>query len=125
MNERRGSVGFVVAIAGQPCQHVRCQLALSAQCKRKDKMQIQPVASHFINGEYVEDMSGTPIDIVYPATGEIIGRVYGATEAVIEQAITSAKHAQKEWAKPRERNVVVSCAVPLISFARATVICLF
>jgi len=61
-------------------------------------MQIQPVASHFINGEYVEDTNGTPIDIVYPATGEIIGRVYGATEAVIEQAITSAKHAQKEWA---------------------------
>ena len=98
MNERRGSVGFVVALAGQPRQHVGCQLAQSAQCKRKDEMQIQPVASHFINGEYVEDTSGTPIDIVYPATGEIIGRVYGATEAVIEQAITSAKHAQKEWA---------------------------
>ncbi len=62
-------------------------------------MQIQPVASHFINGEYVEDTRGTPIDIVYPATGEIIGRVYGATKAVIEQAITSAKYAQKEWAK--------------------------
>ena len=34
-------------------------------------MQIQPVASHFINGEYVEDMSGTPIDVIYPASGEI------------------------------------------------------
>src|SRR6056300_7010 len=116
MNERRGSVGFVVAIAGQPCQHVGCQLALSAQCKRKDKMQSQPVASHFINGEYVEDMSGTPVDIVYPATGEIIGRVYGATEAVIEQAITSAKHAQKEWAKTSgtERGRILRRAADII-----------
>jgi betaine-aldehyde dehydrogenase len=116
VNERRGSVGFVVAIAGQPCQHVGRQLAQSAQCKRKDKMQIQPVASHFINGEYVEDTSGTPIDIVYPATGEIIGRVYGATEAVIEKAITSAKRAQKEWAKTSgtERGRILRRAADII-----------
>ncbi len=79
-------------------------------------MQIQPVASHFINGEYVEDTNGTPIDIVYPATGEIIGRVYGATEAVIEQAITSAKHAQKEWAKTSgtERGRILRSAADII-----------
>jgi betaine-aldehyde dehydrogenase len=79
-------------------------------------MQIQPVASHFINGEYVEDTNGTPIDIVYPATGEIIGRVYGATEAVIEQAITSAKHAQKEWAKTSgtERGRILRHAADII-----------
>ena len=79
-------------------------------------MQIQPVASHFINGEYVEDTNGTPIDIVYPATGEIIGRVYGATEAVIEQAITSAKHAQKEWAKTSgtERGRILRRAADII-----------
>ena len=88
-------------------------------------MQIQPVASHFINGEYVEDTSGTPIDIVYPAIGEIIGRVYGATEAVIEQAITSAKRAQKKWAKISGTERVAFCAVPLISFVSITVICLF
>ena len=79
-------------------------------------MQIQPVASHFINGEYVEDTRGTPIDIVYPATGEIIGRVYGATKAVIEQAITSAKHAQKEWAKTSgtERGRILRRAADII-----------
>lgn len=79
-------------------------------------MQIQPVASHFINGEYVEDTNGTPIDIVYPATGEIIGRVYGATEAVIEQAITSAKHAQKEWATTSgtERGRILRRAADII-----------
>ena len=79
-------------------------------------MQIQPVASHFINGEYVEDTRGTHIDIVYPATGEIIGRVYGATEAVIEQAITSAKSAQKEWAKTSgaERGRILRRAADII-----------
>jgi betaine-aldehyde dehydrogenase len=48
-------------------------------------MLTQPVASHFINGEYVEDTGGTPIDVIYPATGQCIARVYGATDAVIEQ----------------------------------------
>ncbi|MGJ8616960.1 MAG: betaine-aldehyde dehydrogenase [Sulfitobacter sp.] len=58
----------------------------------------QPPASHFINGEYVEDTNGTPIDVIYPATGEKIATVYAATPAIIEQAITSAKTAQAAWA---------------------------
>ena len=29
-------------------------------------MKFQPKASHFINGEYVEDTSGAPIDVIYP-----------------------------------------------------------
>ena len=58
----------------------------------------QPKASHFINGKYVEDTSGTPIDVIYPATGEKIATVYAATPAIIEQAITSGKTAQAAWA---------------------------
>lgn len=59
----------------------------------------QPTASHFINGAYVEDTSGTPIDVIYPATGEVIARVYAATPAVIDQALNAARIAQLEWAK--------------------------
>ncbi|WP_298919844.1 betaine-aldehyde dehydrogenase [uncultured Roseobacter sp.] len=59
----------------------------------------QPTASHFINGAYVEDTSGTPIDVVYPATGEVIATVYAATPAIVDQAIASAKTAQVAWAK--------------------------
>lgn len=59
----------------------------------------QPTASHFINGAYVEDTSGTPIDVIYPATGEVIARVYAATPAVIDQALDAARIAQLEWAK--------------------------
>ncbi len=61
-------------------------------------MKFQPKASHFINGEYVEDTNGAPIDVIFPATGEIIARLHSATPEVIEQALNSAKTAQGEWA---------------------------
>ena len=58
----------------------------------------QPTASHFIEGKYVEDTSGTPIPVIYPATGEVIATVYSATQDIIDQALNSARRAQKEWA---------------------------
>ncbi len=58
----------------------------------------QPPASHFIDGAYVEDTAGTPIDVIYPATGEKIATVYAATPAIVEQAIASARRAQAAWA---------------------------
>ncbi len=61
-------------------------------------MKFQPKASHFINGEYVEDTNGAPVDVIFPATGEIIARLHSATPEVIEQALNSAKTAQGEWA---------------------------
>jgi betaine-aldehyde dehydrogenase len=61
-------------------------------------MQTQPTASHFIGGQYVEDTAGTPIDVIYPATGAVIGRVHSATPAIIAQAIAAARDAQAAWA---------------------------
>ena len=58
----------------------------------------QPKASHFIDGAYVEDQNGTPIDVIYPATGKKIATVHGATPEVVEKAIVAARRAQKEWA---------------------------
>ena len=58
----------------------------------------QPIASHFIDGKYVEDKAGEPIPVIYPATGEVIATVYSATPAIIEQALAAAKSAGKEWA---------------------------
>jgi betaine-aldehyde dehydrogenase len=58
----------------------------------------QPTASHFINGQYVEDTAGAPIDVIYPATGEKIATVYSATPAIIAQALDAAKSAQAAWA---------------------------
>lgn len=61
-------------------------------------MKFQPKASHFIDGAYVEDTSGVPIDVIYPATGEVIARLHSATPAIVDQALNSAKTAQKAWA---------------------------
>lgn len=79
-------------------------------------MQLHPTASHFIHGEYVEDSAGTPIDIVYPATGAVIGRVFAATPAIVEQALVSAQAGQKIWAKMsgRDRGRVLTRAAQIM-----------
>ena len=76
----------------------------------------KPTASHFVNGRYVEDTNGAPIDVVYPATGEVIATVHEATDAVIEEAITSALEAQKQWAalKGVERGRVLIRAAQIM-----------
>lgn len=61
-------------------------------------MRAQPKASHFIDGVFVEDEGGREIDVVYPATGERIARLFSATPQVLESAIESARRAQGEWA---------------------------
>ncbi len=59
---------------------------------------VQPTASHFINGAYVEDATGAAIDVVYPATGAVIATLHAATPAIVDQALAAAKAAQPVWA---------------------------
>ena len=59
----------------------------------------QPKASHYINGKYVEDKAGKVFENLYPATGEVIATLHGATDEIVEQAIEAAGAAQKLWAK--------------------------
>jgi betaine-aldehyde dehydrogenase len=61
-------------------------------------MRAQPEASHFVNGAYLEDETGSEIEVIYPATGEIIAILHEATPDVIEAAVSSAADAQREWA---------------------------
>lgn len=79
-------------------------------------MRAQPVASHFVNGAYVEDTAGAEIAVIYPATGEVIARLHEATPAVIEQAVASAQAAQKAWGatRPVERARILRRAVDII-----------
>ncbi|MEM9577696.1 MAG: betaine-aldehyde dehydrogenase [Pseudomonadota bacterium] len=58
----------------------------------------QPTASHFVNGEYLEDTDGAAIDVIYAASGDKIAQVHAATPEVIEAAIASAREAQPKWA---------------------------
>ena len=79
-------------------------------------MNLQPKASHFVNGAYREDTAGEAIPVIYPATGEVIATVHAATPAVVEEALASAARAQKEWAALRgvERGRVLRRAADLI-----------
>lgn len=60
-------------------------------------MRAQPEASHFINGTYVEDTAGAEIDVIFPATGEVIAKLHSATPEIVEQAIASSLAAQADW----------------------------
>ncbi len=75
-----------------------------------------PQASHFIDGEWVEDRAGTPIPVIYPATGEVIATFHAATPALVERAIASARRVQRDWAalRPVERGRILRRAADLI-----------
>lgn len=77
---------------------------------------VQPQASHFINGTYVEDKDGDPIPVISPVTGAEIARVFAATPAIIDQAIDAAGKAQKIWAATplAERGRVLRKAADLM-----------
>ncbi|MBX3529246.1 MAG: betaine-aldehyde dehydrogenase [Rhizobiaceae bacterium] len=79
-------------------------------------MKAQPKASHFIAGRFVEDDAGEPIDVIYPATGELIARVHAATPAIVAQAVEAARDAQPGWArlKPVERGRILRKASDLL-----------
>ncbi|WP_371419211.1 betaine-aldehyde dehydrogenase [Roseivivax sp. THAF40] len=76
----------------------------------------QPKASHYVDGAYLEDDAGEVIEVIYPATGAVIGRVHQATDGVIEKAVAAARRAQAEWAKvsPRERGRILTRAAQIM-----------
>lgn len=79
-------------------------------------MKAQPKASHFVDGAWLEDRAGAPVEVIYPATGEVIAVVHEATPAVIEAALASAARAQAAWAatRPVDRARILRCAADLI-----------
>ncbi len=79
-------------------------------------MRAQPRASHFVDGDYLENREGREIVCIYPATGETVAKLHAATPAVIERALASAERAQREWAKlaPVERGRVLRRAADIV-----------
>ena len=77
---------------------------------------IQPTASHFIDGAYVEDKTGTPIPVICPYSEKQIATVYAATPAIVEQALAAATRAQAAWAalSGTERGRVLRRACDII-----------
>ncbi|MCM3005285.1 aldehyde dehydrogenase [Priestia koreensis] len=63
----------------------------------------------YINGEYVESESNEFIDVLNPATEEVIARIPSSTEGDADRAVRAAYEAQKEWEKvpSNERGKIV------------------
>ena len=79
-------------------------------------MNSQPPASHWIAGRAVEDTSGAPLPVRYPATGAVIATLREATPAVIAQAVESAAAGFAVWSRtsPAARGRVLRRAAELI-----------
>lgn len=76
----------------------------------------QPRGSHFIAGRLVDDPAGAPLPLIYPATGEKVGELHAATPALVEEALASARVAQRAWAETpiAERGRVLRRAAEII-----------
>ena len=77
---------------------------------------IQPRASHYVAGEYIDDAAGAEIPVIYAATGERVATLHAATPAIVERALAAAETAQAEWAtwSPRERGRVLTRAAQIM-----------
>ena len=51
----------------------------------------------FIGGEFVESTSGETMEVLNPATGEVIAEVPRSTAEDVDRAVTAAKKAWSEW----------------------------
>jgi len=61
---------------------------------------------NLINGEFVESKSNKWIEVINPATQEVVSLVPESTQAEMEEAVASAKQAYKEWS---ETSVPTRC----------------
>src|ERR1700675_2970221 len=60
----------------------------------------------FINGQWVESHASEWLDVVNPATAEVLGRVPNADAAEVTRAIDSAQAAYPEWRRtPAEDRI--------------------
>ena len=59
----------------------------------------------FIGGEWMDSSSGETIEVLNPATGEVIAEVPAGTAEDVEQAVEAAKKAWSEWRSktPKDR----------------------
>ena len=56
-----------------------------------------PVVRNYVNGEWVASKSTKTLDVVNPATTEVLARVPMSTKEEVDEAIQYAKEAYQEW----------------------------
>jgi aldehyde dehydrogenase (NAD+) len=68
----------------------------------------------YINGEWVEPSSDGTIEVVNPATEEVMGRIPEGDEQDVDRAVAAAREAFAPWAAtPRAERVELTAAVSL------------
>ncbi len=65
--------------------------------------------AHFIGGKWQESGSGKTIEVINPATGEVLSRVAAGNSADVDRAVAAAGNAFEKWGKssPIERQRVL------------------
>ncbi len=61
---------------------------------------------NFVGGEWVDAIEGGTMEVLNPATGEVIAEVPSGTQADVDRAVEAAKKALPEWLEttPQERS---------------------
>ena len=79
-----------------------------------------PPTGHFIAGSFVPGSSRELIDVVNPATEEIIASVQAGSAADVDAAVAAAVQAQKTWGAttPKERSDVLNLIANIIEANR-------
>lgn len=81
-----------------------------------------PPAGHFIAGAFVPGSADSPrIDVVNPATEEVIASIHAGTAGDVDTAVAAAVEAQKSWGNttPKERADVLNLIANIIEANRA------
>ncbi len=70
----------------------------------------------YIGGQYVAASSGETFDSINPATGEVLAKVQGASQADVDRAVASAAEGQKIWAAmtAMQRSRILRKAVDIL-----------
>ncbi|MEJ8566637.1 L-piperidine-6-carboxylate dehydrogenase [Elongatibacter sediminis] len=83
---------------------------------KKLGIQDRNAGAYFGNGEWSQTRDAGEIEATNPATGEVIARVYGASEADYERVISTGRDVFAEWRKvpaPRRGEAVRLCTEAL------------
>jgi betaine-aldehyde dehydrogenase len=77
---------------------------------------IAPKASHHVAGVPLDAPEGRPLPVVYPATGQVLATLNHATSDVVDQALSAAVAAQRDWAQMTgaERGRIIRRAAHII-----------
>lgn len=81
---------------------VSCAAATSQTCDGNGPCTLENIGipsklNNFIGGEFVAPADGAYVNVVSPATGEVIAECASSTTTDVERAIAGAKKAQDIW----------------------------